>query len=136
MSKVHKEDVVKKTVSFLLLVVLVFALSACGLRKVDTSDLPALEVAVNEELGRVEITYNGIVYRPFGACDKALIGDAIGLRSDTDTGIVYTVKGYDADEWIIDMLTTGLMDNPALWKAVGLTDIPEGLKQYDAEYGF
>ena len=126
----------KKTVSFLLLVVLVFALSACGFRKVETSDLPALEVAVNEELGCLEITYNGTVYRPFGACDKTLIGEAVSLRSDTDTGIVYTVKDYDADEWIIDMLNTGLMDNPTLWKAVGLTDIPEGLKQYDAEYGF
>ncbi len=126
----------KRYILLLVLVAMMLSLAACAIKKEDDSNLPKYEVAENDELNCVEITIDDVTYRPFGACDEDLLDKKIGVREDSADSVIFTVKGYDPDQWICDMLISGMMDSPMLYKAVGVTDIPGELKQYDAGYGF
>jgi hypothetical protein len=97
--------------------------------------LPAYQVADNKELGCVELSYDGVTYRPFGVLDKDFLDVRIGVRENGGDVFVYSIRGYDSSQWICDMADSGLMDSPMLLKAVGVTDIPDALKQYK-EYDF
>jgi hypothetical protein len=58
---------------------------------------------VNEELGCVELTYDGVTYRPFGVLTSTkLRGSQIGIRENDPDLKIHKVKGYSTSEWIIE----------------------------------
>lgn len=71
-------------------------------------------------------------YRPFGAYDKSLLDEKIGVRGESNA-FVWSVRGV----WFKPMdlryaCDTDLMDSPMLSKAVDVADVPDELLQYDA----
>ena len=120
-----------KTKSLLLIIgiVLVVSLSGCGSNT--RIEYPTIPVSENKELGCVELVIDGITFRPFGTIGHSrLRGEQIGIREDTDNGIICEVKGYEATEWLIDYLDVFMGGGDTLYKAVGITEIPADLEQY------
>ncbi len=128
---------------FFSLIILQLALTGCSNSNNQTKYPKYLETT-NSELGCVELSYNGVVYRPFGIFGggetptltfSEFIGNQIGIRKmETPPPTkIYGIKGYNSKEWIVEYDDI-LMGGNMIFKAVGVTDIPPELakyKQYD-----
>ena len=126
----------KKKVLIFITIALILLLGFSGCKSISQKDYPVIPVSVNTELGCVELNYNGIIYRPYGVVGSSkLRGEQVGVREDADNGIVCKVKGYEASEWLIDYLDVFMGGGDTLYKAVGVTETPTELEQYQ-EYEF
>ena len=130
----------KRKLSLIVIVLVGFALVLClsSCKPTTQKEYPVIPVAVNSELGCVELIYDGIIYRPYGVIGSSkLRGEQIGIREDiTDgKGIVCEVQNYEPSEWLIDYLDVFMGGGDTLYKAVGVTEIPTELEQYQ-EYDF
>jgi len=123
----------KRMIAISLAVVFALTLAACSPN--DTIDYPKYSVVDNNELGCVELVYEGITYRPFGVFGhNKLRGAQIGVRDDSSDSKICEIKGYSSSEWIVDYLD-GLMGGNMIYKAVGVTEIPTELEPY-REYNY
>ena len=114
----------------LLLVAVIAIISTSGCIQDDKTEYPLYAVSENDELGCVELIYNGIVFRPYGVfINNSLKGKQIGVREDSPKSKIYEVKGYDSNEWIVEYLEVIMGSNMVL-KAVGVTEIPAELEEY------
>ena len=121
---------------FAILVIVIFAVSLFGCSSKDTIDVNEYAVTENNELGCVELNIDGVTFRPYGVIpDSSLRGNQIGVRDDEPNSKIFEVNGYSSAEWIIDFLDVPMGGGDMLFKAVGVTDIPEDLEQYN-EYDY
>ena len=114
-----------------LLATLFFSLTGCA--SPIPIELPIYAVAENTEHNAIELSRDGITYRPFGVCtDTALRGKLIGTREDAPESRICEVKGFSAEAWLVEYLDVIMPGGDMLWKAVGITDIPSELAAYRA----
>ena len=105
------------------------------------SDMPAWMTAYNTsfQAGRavecqkvsggdyMSILYEGREYVPFCAIDPRCRGDYLGYMEEDEDDRVYEFEGYSGQEWIINYLDSGLMNDCMLYKEISVTESPEGL---------
>ena len=100
----------------------------------ENKEYPEYLVSVNYDLNCVELTYNGVIYRPFGVLtDNKLKGIQIGVRENSINSKIYEITGYSSNEWIVEYLEV-LMGTNMILKAVNVNNIPQELvkfKEYD-----
>jgi hypothetical protein len=139
----EREDRMKKntTAAVAVIAILLVAttlLPACsansGDENKDKVSYPEYTATNNDDLGCVELSYNGIKYRPYGSFTKdsdtdKFKGKQIGVWEETQDRKIYEVKGYDSSDWIVDYLEVTMGGN-MIWKAVGVSEIPEELKEF------
>ena len=116
------------TLVLLVMIVLVSNLTGCTPKNEKT--YPDYLETVNKELGCVELTYDGVTFRPFGVLTSTkLRGEQIGIRENNPDTKIHEVKGYSSSEWIIEQDNV-LMGGIMILKAVGVADIPAELEQH------
>ena len=112
---------------------MVLSLSACNVHV--EGEYVEYATNENETLGCIELSRLDIVYRPYGVIpNNEFRGDQVGLRDDNPDSILCQVKGYSTSEWILEYTDVFMDGGDMLFKAVGVTDIPEELikfKEYD-----
>lgn len=115
-----------------LLITSILCFTACG------SDAqikyPEYSVVDNTALGCVELSYGGIIYRPFGVLPTKLRGTQIGIREGNPSTKIHEIKGYNSTEWIVEYLDVPMSGGDMIFKAVGVNEIPAELethKEYD-----
>ena len=124
----------KNYIALLAVIIIVVGLFGCGSN--DTLSVIEYAATENNDLGCIELTLNGVTFRPYGVVpDSSLRGEQIGVRDDEPESRIFEAKGYSTDEWIIDYLDVPMGGGDMLFKAVGITEIPEELKQYN-EYSY
>lgn len=101
-----------------------------GIYEINTKLYEWLTVAemTTEESDR----YNAIVwgekrYVPYCAFSQKDCGKQIGIVDGDENDRVYEWKGHAADEWIINIYVSGLMDGAMLYREENTTNVPEGL---------
>lgn len=120
-------------VIFAMLTTITFVMTACK-EEPQKAALPFI-AADNDELGCVELSRDGIIYRPYGVVgDKSMRGDKIGVRGG-DSSSIFEVKGYDSSEWVLESDSGFMSAGDMLYKAVGIQEIPAKLKKYK-EYDY
>jgi hypothetical protein len=120
-----------------VLLAAILLLTACN-RNVsgdDATNYPEYTVADNDDLGCVELNRNGVTYRPYGSftTDSAIdrfIGEQIGVWEGVPDRKIFGVNGYDSSERIVDRLEVTMGGN-MIWKAVGVSEIPSELIEYN-----
>ncbi len=119
----------KKLFLIILISLSLISLAGCALNNNDK--YPEFKAVTNEELGCVELHYNGIIYRPYGGFyNNDFRGKQIGTR-DGDAKIkISEIKGYDSSEWITEFDDIFMGGGDMLFKAVGVTTIPADLEKY------
>jgi len=130
--KKHTSTIIAVTACVLVFAVLY--LSGCSQHPQD--GYATYEVSENEELGCIELHHDGIIYRPYGGFyNNDFRGQQIGIREGDPESKICEVRGYDSKEWITEYLDVFMGGGDMLYKAVGLTDIPEELGQFkDYDY--
>ena len=125
--KKHTEKAIISTLLAVVLTALCFA--GCGQHLPE--EYVEYEVSENKELGCIELIRDGIVFRPYGIItDDGFRGNQIGVRENDTKSIICEVKGYSSEEWITEYLDVFMGGGDMLYKAVGVTEIPEELKQF------
>ena len=115
----------------LIIIGIVFIVSLSGCDSNTRIEYPTIPVSENTELGCIELIVDGITFRPYGTIGhNKLRGEQIGIREDADNGIICEVKGYETTDWLIDYLDVFMGGGDTLYKAVGVTEIPADLEQY------
>lgn len=110
----------KRTIQFLMAVLLTLGLTACG--SGDLVDMTASEID-----GRWTIQWEGRTYTPFCVVSKGDRGEQVGYVNGDKDDRVSTYKEYPAEEWLVCWLP---MDGGAmLYKEEGVEDVPEGLER-------
>ena len=109
----------------LLIIAVSLAISLCACSK-ENADLVDMTFGTGD--GYVTIIWGDKTYVPYGVISRSDCGKQIGIVDGEERYRVYEYKGYSTDEWIIEMLVSGLMDNPVLWRELNTTNIPEGLQ--------
>ena len=131
-NNLSKRAISPKLMLLLITVIAITSISGCIFD--DDTEYPLYAVSENNELGCIELIYNGVVFRPYGVfLNNSLKGGQIGVREDSPQSKIYEVKGYDSNEWIVEYHEVIMGTNMVL-KAVGVTEIPTELeiyKEYD-----
>ena len=124
-----------KSMVLLLVSIVSLSLGASGCMQQPQDEAIAYEVSENAELGCVELHREGIVYRPFGVFyDTSFRGALLGIREGDAESKICEVKNYASTEWIAEYVDGFMGGGDMLYKAVGVTNIPEELEsfqQYD-----
>ena len=115
----------KKILLLIIAVGLTLFLSACSDKNAD-ADLADMASGTGD--GYRTIIWGDKTYVPYSVVPRSDCGKQIGIVDGEERYRVYEYKGHSTDEWIIEMLVTGLMDNPMLLREINTTDIPEGLQ--------
>lgn len=124
----------KKAILLALTIILAFGLACCSQKAIEPA-LPFM-VSNNDELGCVELLRDGITYRPFGIADgKSLRNEKIGIHEGDSEVVIFSVKGYDSSEWILESDAGFMPASDMLFKAVTVKDIPSELERYK-EYNY
>lgn len=125
-----------KVVTLLLIAILgIIPLIGCSQSNDDT-EYPEYAVSTNSEIDCIELSYDGVIYRPYGVFpNNKLRGKQIGIRGNDTQSKICEVKGYSSKEWITEYSDAFMGGGDMLFKAVGVTEIPEDLKQYK-EYDY
>ena len=106
-------------------------LGTTGCEPASPEAYPEYAVMENKDLNVIELSYDGVVFRPYGIIpDTSLRGNQIGIREGVPESKICEVKGYPSDEWIIEYLDIFMGGGDMLYKATGTTDIPSVLEQY------
>lgn len=115
----------------LTIVTLACFLGVVGCSPVSQTTFPAFTVTENKELNVIELSHDGVIYRPFGVVpDKSLRGKQIGIREDDPQSKICEAKGYSSKEWIIEYLDVFMGGGDMLFKAIGIAEVPAELEQY------
>ena len=122
-------------VTALMILILVFALVACGTNTASDSnekgidELIVFEQGVNESEGYFYLKTGDKIYVPYCPYKHEYLGNIIGYYNisfdDDDKVDVYEFKGYSSDEWIVDY--DSLINEGVVYREINAKDIPEGL---------
>jgi len=119
----------KAFIFLLTLVLIIPTLSSCSSQK----EAPAVPYVAqeNSELGCMELSYDGKIFRPYGVIGSSSLRDSkIGVSGGEDGEGVYSVKNHDSTQWILAGDDVFMSGGDMLYKEVSVTEIPEDLKQY------
>lgn len=109
----------KRTASILLIVIIMFILSACS-----KQELADMTTEVNDDYAA--IVWEDKTYVPYCAISESDCGKQIGVVDGDKDDRVYEYKDYSIDEWIINFF---VMDHSAmLYREINVTYIPDGLE--------
>ena len=119
---IRSANIMKRIIYLALLFSLIFSLSSCTCR-----ELADMTSGLGD--GYAYITWDGRTYVPYGALNEnGKRGKQIGIVDGDGENRVYELKGYSAEEWIVNCLPH---DPGMLLREIGVTDIPEG---WESEY--
>ncbi|MCL2082706.1 MAG: hypothetical protein FWH04_05680 [Oscillospiraceae bacterium] len=117
-----------------LLLIFMFFLSAC--ESSQPQNLESFTESTNEEIGCVELIHNGNTYRPFGVLpDRKLRDIQIGLRNNDASLPIYSVKGYNSADWIIEVETGFMSGNDLLYRNISVQQVPDEFEEH-RDYSF
>lgn len=116
----------KRIVSLGSIILLILGLCAC-----QKQALAELSSYVGDEYKA--IVWEDRTYVPYCAVAKSKCGKQIGFVDGDEDDRVYEFAGYSADEWLISVYVTYLMDGAMLYREINVSEIPEGLQ---SEYGW
>ena len=106
-------------------------LCLCGCNQHLQGEYVEYAVSENEELGCVEFKRLDTVFRPYGVIPNSdFRGDQVGKRDDNPDAKICQVNDYPTTEWIIEYDDVLMGGGDMLYKAVGVTDIPDELEQF------
>lgn len=112
----------KKTFCLLLAFALIISLCACSQQNLE-------DMTSGTGDGYATIVWGDKTYVPYGAlADYGERGKQIGIVDGNKDDRVYELKGYSADEWIVNAFTH---DAAMLFREINVTDIPDG---WQSEY--
>lgn len=114
----------KKKIPFVILLILIVSLCACA--KQEKQNLANMTTSIGN--GYTAISWENRTYVPYCVVEKNRCGKQIGIVNGDKEDKVFEYKGYSTDEWITNMYVSGLMDNPMLYREIGVTNIPAGLE--------
>ena len=124
-----KKYYVYKISAVFLGMMMLFYLVGCS--SPEQSKYPEYDAVENTELGCIELHYEGIIFRPYGVFGhKGFRGNQIGVRKGDPESRICEVKGYEAQNWIIEHLNVLMGGGDMLCKAVTSTAVPYELEQY------
>ena len=128
---------------FLILTAGLFSLTACYSPTDDLPDDPIVfrsgETTVDGE-SYVTVEHNGKVYIPYGTIKSRgfgdlsyAYGDCLGYVGDNESDLIYALAGESTDEWLIEYLYSGLMDQPMVFRAISAAgnNIPDCVERFD-----
>jgi len=113
----------------LALALIITTLSSCSPKE----ESPALPYVAqeNSELGCMELSYNGKIFRPYGVIGGSSMRDKkIGVSGGADGEGIFSIKNYDSTEWILAGDDVFMSGADMLYKEVSVIEISEYLKQY------
>ena len=116
----------KTKIVLIISVFMILLLSSCSRQEQDLEDM-----ASGKGDGYVTIVWGDKTYVPYCAISMSDRGKQIGIVDGDEDHRVYEYEGYTPDEWVIDIVVSGLMDSAMLMREINVTNIPEGL---DSEY--
>lgn len=116
-----------KRMIFMLLMIIALTVSFCACSGQDSSEDLADMTTVSGD-GYVAISWNNNLYVPYCAISNSDLGKQIGIVDGDNDDKVYEYNGYSANEWIINIYESGLMDGAMLYREINVTDIPDGLQ--------
>lgn len=90
--------------------------------------LEQMQSFVSEEKDQAGIRWEGRDYYMYAVVSKSQVGEQIGIVDGDTDHRVYELKGYDSQEWIVDFLYSGLMDNYVLMKEEHVTEKIDGIE--------
>ena len=99
--------------------------SGCARTTFDKSNPIQFEQRTNGEYAY--IVYNGGEYAPYAAIDPKERGEYLGYIGSDPKDEVYTFHGHAREEWLINYLDSGMMNDCVLLKEKSVSDIPDGL---------
>ena len=120
-----------KKVMFVVAFILMGILTGCGNRL----QLPETPIVYQREHGDgyVYLTQGDKAYVPYCPFKADMLGECIGYcdeeateYSDASRQYICELKGYSADEWIVEVLDTGCTEG-MIMREINTTEIPEGL---------
>lgn len=96
----------------------------------------------NEELGCIELVYDGKIYRPYCIGESGQLDSIIGYYKEsygeniTYMHYVFNLKEQLSDEWLVSIGDDGAgnidvngCNMPFVWKEINVTNIPEGIEK-------
>lgn len=120
----------KRLLLFGIIVCLTFSFCACIAPQ--SHDLANMTYKETDEY--VAILWEGRTYVAYCPISKSKMGTQIGIVDGDKQDRVYEYVGCSTDEWIISMYISGLMDNPLLYKEIGVQDIPDEIQSEYEEW--
>ena len=115
----------KKRLPAILLMVFVLMITGC--ENSNSSENELADMTSLTENGYNAIVWGENTYVPYCAIQRNECGKQIGFVDGDKDDRVYEYDGYSADEWIINIYVSGLMDSAMLCREKNVTDIPDGL---------
>ena len=110
--------------AFFLLVAFALIVSLCACSQQDLEDMTS-----ETGDGYATIVWGDKTYVPYGTlADYGELGKQIGIVDGDKDNRVYELKGYSANEWIVNAFTH---DSAMLFREINVTDIPDG---WQSEY--
>ena len=100
---------------------LALLLSACA----KPANLERMETGHGD--GYLTVVWGGRTYLPYCAISPRSRGRQIGIIDGDRRHRAYEFKGHSADEWLITVHVSGLMDGAMLMREASVADIPAGL---------
>ena len=123
----RKEIITMKRIILLLSMIVALIVSLCACSGQDSAEGLADMTTVSGD-GYVAISWNNNLYVPYCAISNSDRGKQIGIVDGDKDDKVYEYNGYSANEWIINIYESGLMDGAMLYREINVTDIPDGLQ--------
>lgn len=127
----------------LVLMLGLLSMTACQSPLNDLPDAPIVfdsgRTTVDGE-SYVTIEHDGRVYIPFGSIKPGALGnlsyaygDCLGYVGDNEADLIYALAGESTDEWLIEYLYSGLMDQPMVFREISAfgNEIPDSVEQFD-----
>jgi len=117
----------RKSMSLLVILSLfAFTFAACS-KPAAPKSTDNYTMVEDKNAGVMNLRRDGIVYELCGAVDNSLLGAQIGIVDGDSLSHIYEVKGFSADEWVIEYYDV-IMSTYSLWKSRAVTEIPQGIQ--------
>lgn len=120
----NKKVIIGICIAVLIVIIGVFAWIKLN-NRFDKSNPIIFEKGTNDDYSYV--IYQGKEYVPYCAFNPKEREKYLGYIRDDKQDEIYTAKGYSEEEWLINCLDSGMMNDCMLLKEKSVTNIPEGL---------
>lgn len=106
-------------------------LTGCGNGMELPQEPMVFSVGGEEDAEYISLIYEDRIYIPYCPYEKKYLGDCIGYvvwdrDSDEYTSYICEVKGYPAEEWVIELSDTACAEG-MIFKEINAESIPEGM---------
>ncbi len=111
----------KRILCILLTAVIMISLCSCS-----KQELEDMSTKIHDD--HTDIVWGHKTYVPYCPISTTDCGEQIGIVDGNKDDRVYAYKGHPADEWIVNVYHSHLMDGAMLYREIGVIDIPDGLQ--------